>query len=307
MINRIRGTFAYKYLAETIHKLLVKINPIIEINRNYRLRFHRKPNIENPTDLIEKIYWMQLNTDTSMWTKCADKYRVREYIKECGCEDYLPKLYGHWDNVSDIDFSLLPNEFVLKANNGCGTVMVVRDKAKLDLLMTQRVLNQWLKLPYGWSGAQLHYTRIKPCILAEELLHQSEELNQLSPSSLVDYKVWCINGEPESIWVAYNRHDIMFVNMALFDINWNPLPQYLNSNDTDKYNPNDRINKPECLNRMLEVARQLAKPFPEVRVDFYVIENKPVVGELTFSSGYGYFTDEYYKLLGNKIIIPNIG
>ena len=303
MINRIRGTFAYKYLAETIHKLLVKINPLIEINRNYRLRFHRKPNIENPTDLIEKIYWMQLNTDTSMWTKCADKYAMREYVKDCGYEEFLPKSYGHWKDAKEIDFSCLPNEFVLKSNNGCGTVMIVRDKSKLDEKKVRRKLNQWLKVPYGWAGAQLHYTRIVPCILAEELLHQDEERNSLSPGSLVDYKIWCINGEPESIWVAYNRHDVTHVNMALYDTAWHPLPQYLKSNDTDVYNANDIINKPICLEQMLEMAREISKPFLEVRVDFYIINDKPILGELTFTSGYGYFTDDYYQYLGDKLKI----
>ena len=54
---------------------------------------------------------------------------------------------------------------------------------------------------------------------------------------------------------------------------------------------------------MLEIASKLAEPFPEVRVDFYIVNDKPVIGELTFTTGYGYFTDEYYELLGSKMVI----
>jgi len=36
-----------------------------------------------------KINWLQFNSDTSLWTKYADKYLVRDYVKECGFEDVL--------------------------------------------------------------------------------------------------------------------------------------------------------------------------------------------------------------------------
>ena len=51
---------------------------------------------------------------------------------------------------------------------------------------------------------------------------------------------------------------------------------------------------------MIEIASKLSKPFPEVRVDFYVVDNKPIIGELTLSAGYGTLTEEYYRYLGDK-------
>ena len=59
---------------------------------------------------------MQFNTDTTMWSFLADKYRVREYLKEKGYEHILVKLYGKWDKAEDIDFGLLPNSFILKTS-----------------------------------------------------------------------------------------------------------------------------------------------------------------------------------------------
>lgn len=262
---------------------------------------HDNFDIDNPKSLLEKITWLELNTDTSLWTLCADKYRMREYIKQCGLEDYLPQLYGHWDNPDDIDFRSLPQKFVLKANNGCGTVKVVQDKDKLKEKKVKKELKRWLKHKFGYMGAQTHYLTIKPCILAEELLHQSDVQNAISPNSLIDYKVYCLSGEPESVWVAYNRHNVTCVNMALYDLKWNPIPQHLINGKHDTYKPNVKIPKPDCLDELLEMARIIAKPFPEVRVDFYVIDNKPIIGELTFSSGYGFFTDDYYNYLGSKV------
>lgn len=57
---------------------------------------------------------MQFNTDTSLWTRCADKFLVREYIKECGCENLQNTLYGKWDSPDEIDYDMLPDQFVLK-------------------------------------------------------------------------------------------------------------------------------------------------------------------------------------------------
>lgn len=123
---------------------------------------------------------------------------------------------------------------------------------------------------------------------------------------MIDYKLWCINGKPESFFVAYNRHDALHINFALYDTKWNPMPQYVQSTKLDVFRPDVKIPAPSCLDEMTEIARKLAEPFPEVRVDFYVINNKPVIGELTFTTGYGYFTDEYYDLLGSKMVIKEL-
>ena len=278
------------------------MNPKYAAGLMYYLSFHKKMDLDEPKTLVEKINWMQFNADTSLWTLCADKYRIREYVAEKGLTEHLPKLYGHWDNPEMIDFDELPNEFVLKANNGCGTVKIVHDKTQLDVRGTKKLLKSWLK-PYGYVGGQTHYLRIQPCIIAEELLHQDEKEKTFSPTSLVDYKMWCINGEPESVWVAYNRHNVFMVNMALYDKDWKPLPHFLRDTAQETYRPDISIPKPECFEEMKDIARKISAPFPELRLDFYIINNKPYIGEMTFTSGYGFYTDEYYKYLGDKVDI----
>ena len=298
--NFLNRFFLYKKCAGLFHLLSVKINPKREMNRVYSATFHRNIDFQNPKNLIEKIYWLQLYSDTSLWTKCADKYLMREYVKSKGCEEYLPKLYSKWDFAKDIDITELPSKFILKTNNGCAQCYIVKDKEKVNVSLIRKTFKKWMSIPYGFSGAQLHYTRIKPCIIAEELLEQGEELDSLSPLSLVDFKVWCFNGKPESIWVAYNRKPGN-VSMSLYDINWNPLPDKLVSTNSDTYHPEVHIPKPKCLEKMIDIAKTLSADFLEVRIDFYVIRNKPIVGEMTFSSGFGYFTEEYYNYLGGLI------
>lgn len=304
MIKRLKAKlnkfYLYRYLAYKKHKRNVLKDPKAEANRFYYPFFGKKIDWETPRNLIEKIYWLQFNTDTSLWTKCADKYLVRDYIKKCGYGDHLPQLYGKWNDANDIDFNKLPKRFVLKTSNGCGTVLVIKDKSQLNIKATVKKLNQWLSIPYGYAGAQLHYTKIKPCIIAEELLSQSDEDNLISPKSLIDYKVYCINGEPQTIWVAYNRDGDKGVDMTLYDLNWHKTPENIVSSDYYTYSEKD-IPRPICLQEILEISKEISKDFIQVRIDFYVIDNKPVIGELTFTTGWGWFTHTFYDYLGSRI------
>jgi hypothetical protein len=292
---KLNQIYLYRHLAFKKHKYDVLKNPKKEANRIYKPFFKKEINFENPKNLIEKIFWLQFNTDTRLWTKYADKYLVRNYIKECGYEEYLPKLYGKWENPKDINFDKLPNSFVLKANNGCGTVMIVKDKVKLNYKKTRKTLKQWLSIPYGYSGAQLHYLKIKPIIIAEELLEKTDNFSK----SLVDYKILCLNGKAEFIWVAYNRSQ-NGVDMTLYDLEWNKMPEKLISSKFFRYNSKD-INRPKSLSKMIEIAEKLSKGLPQVRVDLYDVNDKPYIGEMTFTTGFGFFTEEYYNYLGNKV------
>ena len=300
MLESIRKTFLFKYCREYLSKLHVLIDPEGEIDRYYYQAFQKHSDLKNPKDLIEKIYWLELHTDTSLWTKCADKYRVREYIAGLGLSQYLPKLYGMWENARLVDFENLPNSFVIKSNNGCATVKVVENKNLIDTKSLRKSLWQWLHLPFGYQNCQLHYTKIKPCIIAEELL--KNDYSEISPASLVDFKVYCINGEPQFIWIAYNRIN-MHVHVQCYDIHWNPCPEKLkNGMSHYVYDPNEKgIEKPQCLEEMLDIARKLSAPFPQLRADFYIVNERPVIGELTFTQGYGFLKKEIYDELGSKI------
>lgn len=290
---------AMRYFVWRMHKKSALKNPKGEANRIYRKYFNKDIDWNNPKDLIEKIYWLQHNTDTSLWTRCADKFRVREYVEECGLGDMLPKLYGKWDKAEDVDFGLLPNQFVLKANNGSGTVLIVKDKSTLNINKTRKMMKEWLRYTYGYNSADMFYYDIPPCIIAEEL-HKIPQ-NTISPSSLIDYKIWCFNGEPESVWVAFDRQKVGAVKMALFDLDWNEMPQHLNSSEHYIYDSSIKVPRPSSLDQMLDACRKLTKPFKEVRADFYDIDGKAYFGELTFSSGYGFYKKEYYSYLGSLI------
>lgn len=287
--------FFWQGLRKIERNFYLKYKPEFIANKTYKSVFNKNINWENPTDLIEKIYWLQFNTNTSLWTKCADKYRVREYVEEKDCGDTLNELYGKWDNPEDIKWGKLPKSFVLKTNNGCGQVVLVKDKDQLNIEETTSMLKKWVNKGYGHDGAQLHYTKIKPCIIAEKLFTNKEEPDK----SLVDYKLWCFHGVPEFFLVVFNRSKDGYL-LSAYDLGWNNISD-MAFNKTSEHYSGIEAPKPKSIKKMIEVAKKLSSNFPQVRVDFYDIDGDAIFGELTFTTGYGYFSEEFYNYLGSKI------
>lgn len=283
-------------------RINAKKDPRELANIDFRKVFHRDINWDNPKNLIEKIFWLQLFTDTTLWSICADKFRIREYANAKGIENLLPKLYGHWNNSKDIDFDNLPQSFVLKTTNGCGQVLLVPDKSKLNIKKTRELLDRWMLLRYGFSNAQIHYTRIQPCIIAEELLANSDN----EEKGMVDYKVWCLNGKVEYILCVYDRiilGENSGYHLSAYDRNWNDISK---KTLKEEKQGGQTIARPKHLDDMLKYAEEISKDFVEVRVDFYDTPNRIYLGELTFTSGYGYHKEGFYDYLGSKIDLSNV-
>ena len=294
---------SYNRVKDLLFRILLKFNPLYFANKEYKRYFGKNINIKEPKTLIEKYYWLEFYSDISLWIKCSDKYGVREYITEKGGEKYLNTLYFKWDSVDQIDWSIVPSKCIIKTNNGSGKVFIIEDKNEMNKRNVSDDLKNFFSISYGYTNAQIHYTYIKPCIICEKLLES--EYNIISPNSLIDYKIWCFGGKPEAVFVVYNRTN-KSMNVALYDVDWNPMPEFINSNSHYIYNSDINIPRPECLDEMLEFSKMVSAPFPEVRVDMYIIKNKPIFGELTFTTGYGYFTKEYYNILGEKTDITKV-
>ena len=288
-----------KYLIKKLFllKLFLLKDPKIYANKSFRGAFNRDINWDNPINLIEKIFWLQIYSDITLWTRCADKYLVREYVKERGCENILNELYGKYDNADEIDWESLPDSFVLKTNHACGQVILIKNKKDVNKREICEKLTEWMNLKYG-IPIQLHYLRIKPCIIAEMLF-----INKDNPEkSLIDYKIWCFHGVPECILVVHNRTQNGYF-LTVYDLEWNNISKLALK---EKTTHGDNISKPKSFDKMIEYAKILSEGIPQVRVDFYDINEEPVLGEMTFSTGFGYFTDSFYDYLGSKIDLSKI-
>jgi len=142
---------------------------IVADNLNYKLYGHHV-NWKAPVDINEKMQWLLFNTDVSIWSMLADKFAVRMFVAERGCEEILVPLYGRWDKFEDINWQSLPDSFVLKTNHGYGNTRLIYDKKQVDVDALSEFYGKSLKRIYGLDTAEIHYRKIKPCIIAEGLL-----------------------------------------------------------------------------------------------------------------------------------------
>ena len=155
----------------------------------YKSRFGYSLNLVNPTSFNEKLQWLKLYYRKPNFTDLVDKYKVREYIIDNIGEQYLIPLLGIWDNANDINFDELPEKFVLKCNHDQGSVIICRDKSKLDYNKTRKELNKKLKKNHYWATREWPYKNIKPRIICELYMSNCKEDDELS-----DYLVLCFNG-----------------------------------------------------------------------------------------------------------------
>lgn len=264
-----------------LYPVLVPIarrNPKNILRLRYWLWTHKLMSFSRPTNLQQYTLAEMIKTKDDpellkLYAKSADKYAVREIVKEKYGEEIIPKLLGVWEKAEDIDFDALPDSFVLKTNNGCGTNIIVRDKARLDREDARTKLTKWLKLPYGELSGQIHYAAIPPRIIAEELLKQ--EGSDGLPN---DYKFFCFDGEPQFILYYEGRQVNGHITYnKVMDLDWNEVKGVVNLPSMHD------IPRPASLEKMVDIARKLSKGYKFVRVDLYDINGKPVFGELTFT------------------------
>lgn len=265
-------------------KLILKIE--------YRMKIGKRLNLDTPITFNEKLQWLKLNDRNPLYTKMADKYEVREYIKQKIGEKYLVPLYGMWETVDEISFNTLPKEFVLKCTHDSGSLVLCQDKDKLDIIMVKKELKNRLKKNSFWYGREWVYKDIKPRVIAEKYL--KDEKNPYLPV----YKFFCFNGEPKIIQSIQNDKQEN-ETIDYFDIEWNLL------NIKQRFpNSKEPFMKPSKLDEMLEIARKLSQNLIFLRVDLYLINENIFFSENTFypDAGYSIFEpEEWDRKLGDWI------
>ena len=260
--------------------LLCSISPKLSASFWYRRYLKQPLDLKNPKTLDEKIQWMKLYyyKDNPLVYQCADKYRVREYVKECGLEHILNELFYSYHSADEIDWDALPQKFVLKWNFGNGGNIVCSDKSKLDIKQATKELNHFQKLKAHLRCAEPQYD-VEKVLLCEKFI---ETENGEAP---VDYKFYCFNGEAKYVLCCYGRSLDHRPAFYFFDKDWH-LQRF---NKMGKEAPEGfTMPKPEGMDDLFHYAEILSKPFPFVRADFYLEKGKAYFGELTFTPGGGY-------------------
>ena len=263
------------------------------LKKLYKVVFNKNLNLELPQTYSEKLQWLKLHNRKPEYTMMVDKYKVREYISKTLGDEYLIPLLGVWDNPDEIDFTLLPDQFVLKCNHDSGGLCICKNKADFNIKKAKKKLRKSLKTDYYLQFREWPYKDIKRKIIAEEYMVDE------SGTELKDYKFFCFNGEPKYCQVIAGRDDVMTIDF--YDKEW----QHQNFHEPKNYPfAKKQLAKPENYELMLNLAEILAKDIPFSRIDFYNINGHVYFGEITFfpTTGIGGFEPEEWDLKFGKMI-----
>ena len=267
----------------------------------FRKTFGRDPDLQDPVTLNEKIQWLKLHVRKDIQTVMADKYKVKEYIRDHFGEEYIVPLLFETSDWRDIKMENIPDEpCIVKPNHGTGRYVIIRDKSKLDIQDLKVKCLEWLNLDFYKITQEWPYKNIKRKIIIEKLLQTREGT---IPN---DYKLNYINGQLEFIYCSIGREAENKRN--IYDADWNPL--YFSWVEADKDVSDIRgeeIPAPVTFPKMKEIGERIAREFALVRVDFYEVDGKLYLGEITFYHGGGYdvfVPSEYDAYYGKKLRLP---
>ena len=231
---------------------------------------------DNPVTFTEKINTRKLDKNP-LFTKCADKLKVREYVKEKIGEKYLIPLIFTANKLTSNLYDSMPNSCVLKTASGSGTIYVIFDKSKENKDDIIKLMDEYQKVKFEYIWGEMFYKGIKNQILCEELLLDK---NSKVPA---DYKIHCFkNGGDFKCFVQidfdrFDNHTRNFYDekFQLLDLR------------TGYPNNSKSISKPKNYADMINVAKKLSEDFDYVRVDLYNLDGKIYFGELTFTHNAG--------------------
>ena len=141
-------------------------------NKRASLTLGYEYNPENPKTLNEKIKWLIHNEKLELKTKLTDKILVKGYVASKIGPNHTAELYGCFDNFEEIDFSVMPNQFVLKANHGWKMNILVKNKNYIyrNHKEIKTITNKWLKTNYEEYSTEPQYENIRKKLLTEHTI-----------------------------------------------------------------------------------------------------------------------------------------
>lgn len=252
----------------------------------YRLRMRKKLHLDNPVTFNEKLQWLKLYDRHPEYTAMVDKYEAKRYVADRIGDEHIIPTIDVWERFEDIDFDLLPNQFVLKCTHDSGGLVICTDKSHIDIDAVRKKVNKALKCKFFYVGREWPYKNVKPRIIAEKYMVDGDESEY--DIGLTDYKFFCFNGEPKFLYVSKNLTNHTYARISFASLDWKLAPFYRND-----YQPFEELpNKPKCLEEMIYLAKKLSQGIKFLRVDLYEVDGKVYFSELTFSPCNGLFPFE---------------
>jgi len=240
----------------------------------YWMYYRRWPDYEHPRTLQEHIQAYMLRNHDPALVMLADKVAVREYIAQTLGPGFTIPLLGVWRHESEVPLASLPYPLVLKPSHLSGRVLLLSAHRPADEARHRERMRGWLRRDHSRTSREWFYSKIPRRLIAEPLVQ--DEAGGVPP----DLKAYVIGGRVRYFQVDGGRFTRPTRN--LYGPDWQLLPA---RTSLPRHPPEPA---PHGLARLVEIAERLAAPFEFMRVDFYVLGDRVLIGELTNTPGAGF-------------------
>lgn len=223
--------------------------------------------------LYEKIAYFKDHI-TPDYAPYVDKIQVKSIIPTLTDKVQCATICRILESPEDLHEEDLQKPRLLKAAHGSGWNIPLHNKTVQDLPALRETLKSWNRTYLG--NNEPHYSFLKPRFFIEEYVDGT-------PNATV-YLIRCIRGQPVTVSVKKGQRQ------NSYDLFWKPLK-------APELPPMER---PQDLEALLEVAKELSKPFEFVRVDLYKTPTGIFFSEFTFTPAGGnlYFSLAKERELG---------
>ena len=274
------------------------------LSLRYRCQMGKWIDWKNPRTFTEKLNWLKVYDVKPEYTIMVDKYAAKEYVASIIGEEYIIPTLGVWDKVEDIDWDILPNQFVIKTTHagGGGGVVICKDKRRFDKENAIDKLSRSMRIKPGQDFREKPYMKVPKRILAEKYM---TDASRPDVDDLVDYKFFCFDGQPRYCQVIRDRRTNETIDF--YDMDWNHMP-FVGLNPVAR-NGLTPVARPVNLEIMKEICCKLSKDMKFSRIDLYEINGKEYFGEITFypAGGFGEFTPkEWNERLGDLVNLNGV-
>lgn len=271
------------------------------LSLRYKIKMGTWINWKNPETFTEKIQWLKIYDYKQEYTHLVDKLEVKKIVADLIGDRYIIPTLHVWDNIEDIDWNALPDQFVLKTSHGgggCG-VIVCENKDTINKEKALSFLRSSMNGIVGKEFRERPYYNVPRKIFAEKFVTEGS-LDNNQYNVLTDFKFYCFNGEPVYCQVIRDRNANEKIDF--YDMQWNHMP-FVGLNPMASFGLIS-VPKPDKLNIIISICRKLSKDLKFSRIDFYIINGEVYFGEITFypAGGFGAFSPmEWNKKLGIMI------
>lgn len=263
----------------------------------YRSFFDKKLNLDKPRNFNEKLQWLKIHDRQPVYKEMVDKYDAKEYIARKIGKEHIIETYGVWESFENINFDMLPNQFVLKCTHDSAGYVICQNKDEFDFEGARKKITKCLNRNFYYVGREWPYKNLKPRVIAEKYM-EDQTLHELR-----DYKVFTFGGVPKIMHVVSNRQNSKEETYGdFFDMEYTHLDLTMGH-----LNAPHCPEKPKNFEKMKEFAATVSKGTVHLRVDFYEVDGNLYFGELTFyqDSGLAKIKPERWNgILGDWIDIP---